>query len=152
MKVSDIDDQQPLKITDMENFFSVFEDKRGNYVYNLNETIYVDAPDSLREYRCPHTMHWPLISYKIYGTTRMAWLLLKLNNVSFRDTFKAKMPGDTVKYVDKDSLKVRDAGTYTIQYVVRYKGDNPDLKSNPEGLEVNEDASGIHVTINGEEI
>jgi len=55
-----------------------------------------------------------------------------------------------VKYVDKDSLKVRDAGTYTIQYVVYYKGDNPDLKSNPEGLNVTEDASGIHVTINGE--
>ena len=47
-----------------------------------------------------------------------------------------------VKYVDKDSLKVRDAGTYTIQYVVRYKGDNPDLKSNPEGLNVTEDENG----------
>ena len=56
-----------------------------------------------------------------------------------------------VKYVDKDSLKVRDAGTYTIQYVVRYKGDNPDLKSNPEGLEVNEDENGIHIEINENE-
>jgi len=47
-----------------------------------------------------------------------------------------------VKYVDKDSLKVRDAGTYTIQYVVYYKGNNPDLKSNPEGLNVTEDENG----------
>ena len=65
---------------------------------------------------------------------------------------KDEETSEWVKYVDKDSLKVKDAGTYTIQYVVRYKGDNPDLKSNPEGLNVTDDESGINVTINGVEV
>lgn len=102
MKVNDVDDQRLLKITDMENLFSVYQDRRGNYVYNLNETLYMDASDSLQEYVCQCAMHWPMVSYKIYGTTRLAWLLVKLNKVGFADMFRARRPGEIVKYVDKD--------------------------------------------------
>lgn len=49
-------------------------------------------------------MHWPLISYSIYGTTRFAWLLMKLNGVKAEDTFMPKYPSDKVKYISKDSL------------------------------------------------
>lgn len=50
-------------------------------------------------------MHWPLISYKIYNSTRLAWLLWKVNNVSMIDTFKAKQPGDIIYYLPQDLVK-----------------------------------------------
>ena len=49
-------------------------------------------------------MHWTLISYKIYGTTRLAWLLWKANNVQMADTFKVKMPGDIVYYLPRENV------------------------------------------------
>ena len=50
-------------------------------------------------------MHWPLISYKIYGTTRLAWLLWKVNEVGPIDTFRAKQPGDIVYYLPTSLVK-----------------------------------------------
>ena len=47
MKISnfDIDDRRYLKVSDLDNLFSVRKDSRGNYVYNLNETIYINVSD-----------------------------------------------------------------------------------------------------------
>ena len=45
MKISDLDPN--IRITDLENFFSIYEDKRGNYFYNLNETVYFNLNNYL---------------------------------------------------------------------------------------------------------
>lgn len=47
MRIQDIDDayRSYLKVSDLDNFFAIRKDKRGNYVYNLNETVYIDIPD-----------------------------------------------------------------------------------------------------------
>ncbi len=105
MKVADLGVDEInafLKIQDLENVLDVFRDERGNNIFNLNKTVYlrVDA-SQLPEYECTYAMHWPLISYKIYGTTRLAWLLQKLNNVTAKDVFNAKQPRDKVKYLPK---------------------------------------------------
>jgi len=105
MKVYDILDESWLKITDLENMFEVYVDGKGQYAYNLNETMYIDVPDSLlSEFTCDCVMHWPLISHKIYGTTRLAWLLQKINKVQPEDMFKAKNPSDKVKYLDANHI------------------------------------------------
>lgn len=89
-----------LKIADLENFFELFIDKRHNLVFDMNKTIYINVdPTQLPDFICDSVMHWPLISYKIYSTTRLAWLLCKLNRVDTTDIFKAKQPGDVVKYL-----------------------------------------------------
>jgi len=107
MKIREITDDDWLKITDLENMFDVYRKPNGDYSYNLNETVYVDIDDSqLLEYVCDCRMHWPLASYKIYGTTRLAWLLMKINGVQAMDMFKALSPPDVIKYVDKDCLQV----------------------------------------------
>ena len=49
-------------------------------------------------------MHWPLISYVIYGTTRLAWLLMKLNGVGPEQAFMPKRAADPVKYIGKEQL------------------------------------------------
>lgn len=45
MKISQLDEEY-LKITDLENMLSLFIDGRGRLMFNLNETLYIDAEDS----------------------------------------------------------------------------------------------------------
>lgn len=105
MKLYDLDLDEShnyLKITDLENWFNVHVDKRDNTVFDLNRTIYINVdPSALPDFICDHEMHWPLISYKIYGTTRLAWLLWKINRVEADSIFIAKLPGEKVKYLPK---------------------------------------------------
>lgn len=109
MNIRDLEqlDIQYLKITDFENYLNIYE-KNRKYYYNLNNSIYFDVDTSrLETYTVTSNAFWPLISYKIYHTTRLAWLLCKINNVSTKDIFKQKHPGDKVYYYPKllkDSL------------------------------------------------
>ena len=96
-----------LKITDLENFFNIYV-KNNKYCYNLNTSIYFDIDKSaLKTYTLKTRAFWPLISYQIYKTTHLAWLLCKLNDVQTKDIFKQKQPGDVIYYYPnelKDSL------------------------------------------------
>lgn len=95
-----------LKITDFDNFFEIFYDKNDNLLFNLNTTLYLNVGDieQLDKYVLDTYAHWPLISYKIYGTTRLAWVLLKINNIEPKDIFKIKEPGDTIYYLNREIL------------------------------------------------
>ena len=108
MKKKDVYNQVPnyWKTTDLENLFDINQDPMDRYWFNLNENLYLDVPDAaLNTYTCQYAeMHWPLISYMIYGTTRLAWLLMKLNGVKIEDVFLPKRAADTVKYISKESL------------------------------------------------
>ena len=95
-----------LKSTDLENFFTIFVDKKNKYMYNLNNSLYINVnPAQLSTFVITHDMHWPLISYHIYKTTRLAWLLYKLNNVSTKDIFKVKEAGSSILYLPKDQIE-----------------------------------------------
>ena len=109
MRLVDLEDQEInkfLQITDLENFFDIAVDFNNNYVFNFNKGLYIKVQKSaLPEFECKHEMHWTLISYMIYGTTRLAWLLWKLNDVGMADVFKAKQPHDKVKYLPTKYLE-----------------------------------------------
>ena len=108
MKISnfDIDDRRYLKVSDLDNLFSVRKDSRGNYVYNLNETVYINvSDDQLLDYTTSCNCYWPLISYNLYGTTRLAWLLMKVNNVGRKNLFTRISAGQTIKYLDKTHVQ-----------------------------------------------
>jgi hypothetical protein len=94
------------EITDFENFFKIHEDSRtGYYKYNLNEGLYINVDKSqCEEYILKTDAFWPLISYKIYETPKLAWLLMKLNDVSGEDIFKKKTPGSTIYYLPKETV------------------------------------------------
>lgn len=100
MKIFELEEvPEYLKITDFENFFNIYNVKE-NAQFNLNSTLYLNIQDNLLEkYILTHNMHWPLISYKIYGTTRLVWLLLKINNIQTKDIFKIRMAAETIKYL-----------------------------------------------------
>jgi hypothetical protein len=49
------DINQNLKITDLENIFELYQDKRGNLVFDLNSTLYINVDKStLPEFTCNH--------------------------------------------------------------------------------------------------
>lgn len=95
-----------LKITDFENILNIYKDKSGKYFYNLNNGLYINIDDKyLQTFVCTTDMHWPLISYHIYNTTRLAWLLLKLNKVDAKHVFDIKEAGSTIKYLSKQNIQ-----------------------------------------------
>ena len=107
MVLTDIDTSSMkfLKITDFENILNIYQDSKGNYFFNLNNSLYLNiANDALLSYTNDYVSHWPLISYKIYGTTRLAWLLMKINNVEAKDVFKYVEIGTKIKYLPKDQM------------------------------------------------
>ena len=105
MKIRDLNQVSWLKSTDLENIFSIFVDRLSRQMYNLNKGLYINVrSDSLETFTLTHDMHWPLISYKIYGTTRLAWLLQKVNNVSAKDIFKIKYAGEQIKYLSESYI------------------------------------------------
>lgn len=94
------------RVSDLDRFFNVYEDADGNNVFNLNETVYLNFPkESLSVYTLKHALQWTLISHKIYGTTRLAWLLMKINNVSLADSFRAVRPGTEILYLPADRVR-----------------------------------------------
>lgn len=107
MKLSDVITQEEnLKVTDLENLFNINLDQKGNYVFNLNETIYLNIPkENLKVYIPDHPQFWPLISYELYKTPRLDWLLMKLNNVSTSDVFRPVPATKIVYYIDTGDVQ-----------------------------------------------
>ncbi len=107
MTIRDIDlkNSDWLKSTDLENLFSINADRKSHLIYNLNKGLYIKVnKESLDDFVLTHDMHWPLISYHVYGTTRLAWLLYKLNDVSTKNIFDIKQAGESIKFLPKTSL------------------------------------------------
>lgn len=98
LKIKDLDYTDYLKVADLENMFNIFSDDEGRLLYNLNETVYVNSGGA-PEYTVTYDSQWTLISYKIYGTTRLAWLLMKLNGVELPEAFRPVKAGTAVKYI-----------------------------------------------------
>lgn len=102
LKITDFDNVESSQVVqeDFENLFNIYKDKRGNYIYNLNKSLYFDTKNAnLPEMTIQHDMYWPLASYKLYQTTHLAWLLMKVNDVSTKDLFKKLRAGSTIKYI-----------------------------------------------------
>lgn len=112
MKLKDLKNIYPnynqvVKITDFENFFNVYVDNFGKYKFNLNSTVVLDVDEnSIQEYILKYDSHWPLISYNIYQTTRLAWLLMKLNNIKMEESFIIRRSGERIKYLPQSALKI----------------------------------------------
>ena len=99
------DNQGEVKFTDLENFFNVYQDTDAYYRYNINSTVYLDVPASrLKTYVCQHDIHWPTISYNIYGTVRLAWVLMKVNGITPDIAFNIVPAGSEVKYLDRSDI------------------------------------------------
>ena len=78
-----------IKKYDLANMFNVYDDDelRDNVMYyNINRTIMFTeldkgSPDDFYYYTVNEMENWNLISYKEYGTTRLWWIICKLNGI-----------------------------------------------------------------------
>lgn len=105
MKISEFDNE--VKLVDFENFFEIYEnkyDKRKPYVYNLNSTVYFKGVPK-KTFRLKHDMFWTTISYELYNTTRLWWILMKVNNVDTKNLFEPVRADETVKYLEIDVVR-----------------------------------------------
>ena len=100
-----LDDGDILSGEDLEQMLNAYLDERGMWTLNINSSFYaLGIPDRMfSKYTTTSEMRWPSISDAIYGTTRLAWLLMKLNGVKGKDIFKPLPPGTTVKYLAKET-------------------------------------------------
>lgn len=93
-----------LSKADLENIFSINSDKNGNIVFNLNETLYIQSTHNNKVMLVSHPIHWSTLSYNLYGTPRLAWILLKLNNVPMSQMFNKIDTKFPVIYLSKDDV------------------------------------------------
>lgn len=96
---------EQISYVDLENSFNVSQDDDGFYKFNLNSTVVIDPDGDYKYFEVMQDMQWPLISYKIYGDTREAWMLMKINEVGFDDVFKPVKAGTKIKYLETTQLQ-----------------------------------------------
>ena len=83
-----------------ENIFNVYDDEGGNHYYNLLRTV--DFPDKLDEkyyttYTTGRNEHYTNISYWVYGTTKLWWLITGANHIM--DPTYPPDPGTKLKII-----------------------------------------------------
>lgn len=86
MKQFEINELSNLLKEDFANLFNVYQNKEHKYFYNINRGLFLKnldemAPGYFSQYEIKYKDTWPLISYKIYGTIELWWLVCKANNI-----------------------------------------------------------------------
>lgn len=107
MKNNDYEDVNTIQLTDLANIFNVYEDGNlGNFQlsYSINRTFNIIGLDNInRKYYDNYIIKeldtWLSISYQIYNTTRLWWLVCKMNNVT--DPTQSPVVGDQIKLLKK---------------------------------------------------
>lgn len=83
-KSSDVAELLPIGDHNYERIFNVYIDDNKFYAFNINKTIHFpdDLDPSLIEYvRINGNLAWSHISFKIYGTIKLWWLICLVNKI-----------------------------------------------------------------------
>ena len=86
----------------MANLMKQFRDKNGYIVFNNNDSVGISMTDAdsnlFTIHRVNYNESYQVISYMHYGTTRLWWLIAKLNNVT--DATELPQHGTTLKILN----------------------------------------------------
>lgn len=72
----------------MANFFKIgYDTVKQKYFYNINKSVYFHDLNNIYinnfiTYTVQNKDTWPLISYKMYGTIELWWLICKVNSIT----------------------------------------------------------------------
>lgn len=84
MKHNQIKDLSKLTIENYENIFNVYQEENGLYYYNLLNSIQfpTNLPATLfTSYIIKPGDSWPFISYKVYKTPNLWWIIILANKI-----------------------------------------------------------------------
>jgi len=106
MKQNSIPELDTLRVENYENIFNLYQDINNNYYYNLLQTIHI--PDNLPEgyydtYIVGYQDTWTVISYKIYGTPNLWWVITHTNKII--NPTKIPEPGVELKILKTGVVK-----------------------------------------------
>lgn len=95
-----------LQNTRYENIFKIYYDEDGYPFYNLNKSIVFPQnldPSlyNLAVYDAP--LHWPILSYKLYQTIYLWWMITEVNNI--RNPFILPEIGTTLRYIKPEYVQ-----------------------------------------------
>lgn len=98
MKQNEIFGLKKLLNENLENIFNIYTDEFGRYYYNLLQNIAL--PNNLPDgyfiyYNATYNDTWPYISYKVYETPNLWWLILPFNNIN--NPVLPIIPGTSIK-------------------------------------------------------
>lgn len=104
---NDVDILPTLELYRYENIFKMYQKGDDNfYYYNILKKI--DIPDDINEdvfefIKYPTSLPLTTLSYRIYGTTYLWWLLMIVNKI--KNPMKIES-GVKIKYIKKPFLKI----------------------------------------------
>lgn len=103
--------KETLETTNLANIFNVYDEPSlgSNFkTYNISRTLNFVGLDNIAEtaysiYEAKSNDTWALISHKMYGTTRLWWIICKLNNI--KDPTQDPETGQQLKILRSDYVK-----------------------------------------------
>jgi nucleoid-associated protein YgaU len=107
MKQNFIKELPQLRVENFENIFNIYQDKDSMYFYNILQTIQIplDLPEGYYDtYNVGYEDTWPYISYKLYRTPNLWWLITHANNIV--NPTKIPTPGTTLKVFKSGVVKI----------------------------------------------
>jgi hypothetical protein len=104
-----IDALPNLELYRYENIFKVYQTKDGNndYFYNIIKNIQVPQDINYQIFdtiALPHNTALPVLSYQLYGTTYLWWLICVVNNI--QNPFDNTIYGKDIKVIKKQYIKI----------------------------------------------
>lgn len=107
MKQNSFKDLPRLTNENYENIFNIFTDKDDRYFYNLLQTI--EFPQNLPDgyfitYNIKYGDTWPFISYKVYNTPNVWWIILLANKID--NPITSLVPGTSIKIPKIEVVKI----------------------------------------------
>ncbi len=96
-----------LELYRYENIFKLYKQGENDYYY-YNILKKIKIPEDINEQifdfvKFPHAMPLTTLSYRVYGTTYLWWLIMVVNDISNPMSIES---GKRVRVVKKASLKV----------------------------------------------
>ncbi len=102
-----INDLPTLEIYRYENIFKVYQSSENKvYFYNIIKNIKVPEDISSQIFQVitlPSNMAYTTLSYNLYGTTYLWWLICILNNI--QNPFDVNNAGKSIKVLKREYLK-----------------------------------------------
>jgi len=86
-----------------ENIFKMYKNKDSQYFYNLTKTISIPEdidPGQIIYYRIRRKMPWTMVSFNIYNTIELWWLICLLNKI--KNPVEAPETGIIIKALNPD--------------------------------------------------